>query len=192
MEEIHDPVGNIDPLEPAYHLPQTGRSVFVARVARVVSGESNQVLPFGDSCHTRSAQPRSQKTLEIVAIDAIECLAYTPRCTLGDAQHNMYTREKTNGAANGAGEHDDVSGAEDDDFQEQTDLQDQDTSRKKSVAKDEGPACQSCRRKKAKCTRRQPCSQCVRYNVECVYDDKRTKPGMRTGAIETLSQRVGE
>ncbi|KZL65071.1 C6 transcription factor [Colletotrichum tofieldiae] len=54
----------------------------------------------------------------------------------------------------------------------------------------EGPACQSCRKKKARCSRRQPCSACVRYNIECVYDDKRSKPGLRTGAVENLSQRV--
>ncbi|KAF6843195.1 hypothetical protein CMUS01_02354 [Colletotrichum musicola] len=54
----------------------------------------------------------------------------------------------------------------------------------------DGPACQSCRKKKARCSRRQPCSACVRYNVECVYDDRRSKPGLRTGAVENLSQRV--
>ncbi|CRK13909.1 hypothetical protein BN1723_014013 [Verticillium longisporum] len=58
------------------------------------------------------------------------------------------------------------------------------------AADPEGPACQSCRRKKAKCTRRQPCSACVRYNVECLYDDRKNKPGLRTGAVENLSQRV--
>ncbi|TVY24175.1 Citrinin biosynthesis transcriptional activator [Lachnellula hyalina] len=62
----------------------------------------------------------------------------------------------------------------------------------KSVAEEEGPAvsCQSCRRKKAKCSRRQPCSQCVRFNIDCLYDDKKTKPGLRTGAVENLNQRV--
>ncbi|KAG7135058.1 Thiamine repressible genes regulatory protein thi1 like [Verticillium longisporum] len=58
------------------------------------------------------------------------------------------------------------------------------------AADPDGPACQSCRRKKAKCTRRQPCSACVRYNVECLYDDRKNKPGLRTGAVENLSQRV--
>ncbi|KAK9780148.1 putative Fungal-specific transcription factor domain-containing protein [Seiridium cardinale] len=42
---------------------------------------------------------------------------------------------------------------------------------------DEGPACQSCRRKKAK-------------YLDCIYDEKKMKPGMRTGAIEHLNQRV--
>ncbi|KAL2129552.1 hypothetical protein VTI74DRAFT_7617 [Chaetomium olivicolor] len=54
----------------------------------------------------------------------------------------------------------------------------------------EGPACQSCRKKKAKRSRQQPCSSCVKYNVECLYDDRKTKPGLRTGAVENLSQRV--
>lgn len=36
--------------------------------------------------------------------------------------------------------------------------------RKTSSSKDEGqgPACYSCRKKKAKCSRNQPCSQCLR------------------------------
>ncbi|KAH8596303.1 fungal-specific transcription factor domain-containing protein [Bisporella sp. PMI_857] len=50
--------------------------------------------------------------------------------------------------------------------------------------------CHSCRKKKAKCSRRSPCSQCVRFNIECVYDDRRGKPGLRTGAVENLNQRV--
>ncbi|UKZ78970.1 hypothetical protein TrVFT333_006719 [Trichoderma virens FT-333] len=54
----------------------------------------------------------------------------------------------------------------------------------------EGPACQNCRKKKSACSRTQPCSACVRYNVECVYYDGRAKTGVRTGAIESLNQRV--
>ncbi|KAJ6446085.1 signal peptide-containing protein [Purpureocillium lavendulum] len=54
----------------------------------------------------------------------------------------------------------------------------------------EGPACQACRKKKAKCSRNTPCSQCVKHKVDCVYDDKKSKPGMRPGAIESLSQRL--
>ncbi|KAJ3578985.1 hypothetical protein NPX13_g1583 [Xylaria arbuscula] len=52
------------------------------------------------------------------------------------------------------------------------------------------PACQSCRRKKAKCSRTQPCSHCAKHNFECLYDGKKTRPGMRTGAIEHLNQRI--
>lgn len=29
-------------------------------------------------------------------------------------------------------------------------------------------------------------------DIECIYEDKRSKPGMRTGAIEHLSRRIGE
>ncbi|KAI4868745.1 fungal-specific transcription factor domain-containing protein [Hypoxylon rubiginosum] len=54
----------------------------------------------------------------------------------------------------------------------------------------DGSSCQSCRKKKAKCSRQQPCSVCVKYRTECVYDDTRSKPGLRTGAIESISQRV--
>ncbi|KAH8705734.1 putative C6 transcription factor [Talaromyces proteolyticus] len=56
--------------------------------------------------------------------------------------------------------------------------------------KDKIPACQSCRRKKAKCDREQPCTQCVRFNVDCLYDDGRLKPGLRAGAVEQLQHRV--
>lgn len=28
--------------------------------------------------------------------------------------------------------------------------------------------------------------------IECVYDDKRSKPGLRTGVVENLSQRLGK
>ncbi|KAF7169696.1 hypothetical protein CNMCM5623_002360 [Aspergillus felis] len=57
-------------------------------------------------------------------------------------------------------------------------------------SKDKIPACQSCRRKKAKCDREQPCSQCVRFNVICLYDNGRLKPGLRAGAVEQLQRRV--
>uniref|UniRef100_A0A8H7NR10 Zn(2)-C6 fungal-type domain-containing protein n=1 Tax=Bionectria ochroleuca TaxID=29856 RepID=A0A8H7NR10_BIOOC len=53
-----------------------------------------------------------------------------------------------------------------------------------------GPACCSCRKKKAKCSRTQPCTQCVRLDITCTYNDAKLKPGMRTGAIESLTQRV--
>lgn len=52
------------------------------------------------------------------------------------------------------------------------------------------PACQSCRRKKARCSREQPCSHCIRFNVQCVYDDRRLKPGLRAGAVEQLCRRM--
>jgi hypothetical protein len=29
-------------------------------------------------------------------------------------------------------------------------------------------------------------------DIECLYDDKRMKPGLRTGAVENLNQIVGE
>ncbi|VUC30259.1 unnamed protein product [Clonostachys rosea] len=80
-----------------------------------------------------------------------------------------------------------------------------------SASRDEpsGPACCSCRRKKAKCSRTQPCTQCVRVSnysqrrtstkpcprapsldIPCTYNDAKQKPGMRTGAIESLTQRL--
>lgn len=55
---------------------------------------------------------------------------------------------------------------------------------------DEIPACQSCRRKKARCSREQPCSQCVRAGTACTYDEKRMKPGLRSGVVDSLSRRI--
>ncbi|KAJ5708153.1 hypothetical protein N7488_007954 [Penicillium malachiteum] len=52
------------------------------------------------------------------------------------------------------------------------------------------PACQLCRKKKARCNRAQPCSQCIRFNVSCVYDDRNMKPGLRAGAVDQLCRRV--
>ncbi|KFZ17290.1 hypothetical protein V501_01820 [Pseudogymnoascus sp. VKM F-4519 (FW-2642)] len=60
----------------------------------------------------------------------------------------------------------------------------------KGGPEDDGPACQPCRKKKARCSRKQPCSHCVRFNVDCVYDDRKMKPGLRTGVVEKLNQRV--
>ncbi|KAF9886850.1 hypothetical protein FE257_010973 [Aspergillus nanangensis] len=56
--------------------------------------------------------------------------------------------------------------------------------------KEKVPACQSCRRKKAKCDREQPCSQCTKFNLICLYDNGRLKPGLRAGAVEQLQRRV--
>ncbi|KAM5382540.1 hypothetical protein ACJZ2D_002544 [Fusarium nematophilum] len=79
-----------------------------------------------------------------------------------------------------------------DDEEAQARDQHQSKKRKTSTAADEptGPACYSCRRKKAKCSREQPCSQCLRHDIECVYDEVRAKPGVRMGAIENLAQRL--
>lgn len=54
------------------------------------------------------------------------------------------------------------------------------------------PSCQGCRRRKLKCSRESPtCSQCQRLSSPCVYDNKRSKPGLKTGAVEGLSRRIG-
>ncbi|KAF8861877.1 hypothetical protein BDZ45DRAFT_586331 [Acephala macrosclerotiorum] len=59
-----------------------------------------------------------------------------------------------------------------------------------ATAEEEHPACQSCRRRKLKCSRNRPnCSQCLRLEIECLYVPTR-KPGMRSGAIEALNRRL--
>ena len=54
---------------------------------------------------------------------------------------------------------------------------------------EDGPACQSCRRRKSRCSKQQPCAQCERLEVECLYDERR-RPGFKTGALDSLSQRL--
>lgn len=54
---------------------------------------------------------------------------------------------------------------------------------------DDGPACQSCRKRKSRCSKQQPCEQCERLQVECTYDERR-RPGFKSGVIETLSNRL--
>lgn len=55
---------------------------------------------------------------------------------------------------------------------------------------EEIPACHSCRRKKARCSRGQPCSQCTRAGTACVYDERKMKPGLRAGVVDSLSRRL--
>ncbi|KAI6773087.1 hypothetical protein HG530_004045 [Fusarium avenaceum] len=64
--------------------------------------------------------------------------------------------------------------------------------KRKRTSKDDtqGPSCSLCRRRKAKCSRDQPCGTCIKLGAECIYDQEKSKPGMRAGAIETLTQRI--
>ncbi|KAG9258468.1 fungal-specific transcription factor domain-containing protein [Emericellopsis atlantica] len=60
-----------------------------------------------------------------------------------------------------------------------------------AAAENEIPSCQGCRRRKLKCSREQPtCSHCVRLASPCVYDLKKNKPGIKAGAVGSLSRRV--
>ncbi|KAI9150592.1 fungal specific transcription factor [Paramyrothecium foliicola] len=53
------------------------------------------------------------------------------------------------------------------------------------------PSCQGCRRRKLKCSREQPnCSHCRRLESPCIYDHKKHKPGLKLGAVGSLSRRV--
>ena len=64
-----------------------------------------------------------------------------------------------------------------------------DTSDHAQEGDEEPAACQSCRKRKLKCSRQQPCSQCDRLGAECVYDVRR-RPGVKSGAIEAITQRL--
>ncbi|KAH7159461.1 hypothetical protein B0J13DRAFT_108654 [Dactylonectria estremocensis] len=53
------------------------------------------------------------------------------------------------------------------------------------------PSCESCRKRKLKCSRRKPvCSNCERLDTLCVYELKRNKPGLKSGAVEGLNRRL--
>ncbi|KAM9877519.1 hypothetical protein VDGL01_08356 [Verticillium dahliae] len=53
------------------------------------------------------------------------------------------------------------------------------------------PSCQGCRRRKLKCSREQPtCAHCSRLESPCIYDLKRNKPGIKPGAVGSLSRRL--
>ncbi|XEV04688.1 hypothetical protein FSHL1_009975 [Fusarium sambucinum] len=53
------------------------------------------------------------------------------------------------------------------------------------------PSCSGCRKRKLKCSRQRPaCSNCERLGAPCVYENRRTKPGLKGGAVESLNQRL--
>lgn len=74
------------------------------------------------------------------------------------------------------------------------------------------PSCLGCRRRKLRCSREQPiCLHCKRLGMcinssllvhlsfgltrlesPCVYDAKKNKPGIKLGAVGSLSRRVGK
>lgn len=73
-----------------------------------------------------------------------------------------------------------------------SDHDDRDQAGSRCAKRDEGarPACQPCRRKKAKCSRQTPCSQCVKNGLSCIYDKEKGKPGMKAGAIDRIHRRL--
>ncbi|KAG5776112.1 hypothetical protein H9Q73_010217 [Fusarium xylarioides] len=53
------------------------------------------------------------------------------------------------------------------------------------------PSCSGCRKRKLKCSRQRPaCSNCERLGAPCIYENRRTKPGLKRGAVESLNQRL--
>ncbi|KAM0420316.1 hypothetical protein ACHAPT_011858 [Fusarium lateritium] len=53
------------------------------------------------------------------------------------------------------------------------------------------PSCGGCRKRKLKCSRQKPaCSNCERLQTTCVYEGRRAKPGLKSGAVEGLNQRL--
>ncbi|KAH9229814.1 hypothetical protein K456DRAFT_1919450 [Colletotrichum gloeosporioides 23] len=53
------------------------------------------------------------------------------------------------------------------------------------------PSCEGCRRRKLKCTRQRPlCSNCERLEIDCIYENRRNKPGLKGGAVESLNRRL--
>ncbi|KAF5569435.1 fungal specific transcription factor factor, partial [Fusarium pseudoanthophilum] len=53
------------------------------------------------------------------------------------------------------------------------------------------PSCSGCRKRKLRCSRQRPaCSNCERLGAPCIYENRRTKPGLKGGAVESLNQRL--
>ncbi|KAL4916378.1 fungal-specific transcription factor domain-containing protein [Aspergillus aurantiobrunneus] len=56
---------------------------------------------------------------------------------------------------------------------------------------DIGHACNSCRRRKLRCSRELPaCQHCRKSASECYYETKRAKPGMKAGALDNIHKRL--
>ncbi|KAL5362696.1 fungal-specific transcription factor domain-containing protein [Aspergillus floccosus] len=54
-----------------------------------------------------------------------------------------------------------------------------------------GHACNSCRKRKLRCSRELPtCQHCRKSASECFYETKRGKPGMKAGALESIHRRL--
>ncbi|CBF80524.1 hypothetical protein AN8426.2 [Aspergillus nidulans FGSC A4] len=54
-----------------------------------------------------------------------------------------------------------------------------------------GHACNSCRRRKLRCSREVPaCQHCRKSASECYYEAKRAKPGMKAGALDNIHRRL--
>ncbi|KAF2621348.1 hypothetical protein BU25DRAFT_482929 [Macroventuria anomochaeta] len=57
----------------------------------------------------------------------------------------------------------------------------------------EGLACNGCRKAKLRCSRDRPnCLHCRKTGLDCVYESKRIKPGLKPGAVENLHRRLDE
>ncbi|KAL2812260.1 fungal-specific transcription factor domain-containing protein [Aspergillus granulosus] len=54
-----------------------------------------------------------------------------------------------------------------------------------------GHACNSCRKRKLRCSRELPaCQHCRKSASECTYETKRAKPGMKAGALDNIHRRL--
>ncbi|KAL2127422.1 hypothetical protein VTI74DRAFT_10759 [Chaetomium olivicolor] len=54
-----------------------------------------------------------------------------------------------------------------------------------------GLACNPCRKRKLRCSRELPaCQHCRKTGAECVYEAKRNKPGLKSGALENVHRRL--
>ncbi|KAL2016683.1 hypothetical protein VTK56DRAFT_3185 [Thermocarpiscus australiensis] len=52
-------------------------------------------------------------------------------------------------------------------------------------------SCNPCRKRKLRCSRELPsCHHCRKIATECVYESKRNKPGLRSGALENVHRRL--
>ncbi|KAF1843220.1 uncharacterized protein K460DRAFT_418323 [Cucurbitaria berberidis CBS 394.84] len=57
----------------------------------------------------------------------------------------------------------------------------------------DGLACNGCRKAKLRCSRDRPyCLHCRKTALECVYETKRVKPGLKAGAVDNLHRRLDD
>ncbi|KAF2025008.1 hypothetical protein EK21DRAFT_93594 [Setomelanomma holmii] len=62
---------------------------------------------------------------------------------------------------------------------------------KESVSAADSLACNNCRKSKLRCSRDRPtCLHCRKTGHDCIYETKRIKPGLKSGAVENLHRRL--
>lgn len=51
-------------------------------------------------------------------------------------------------------------------------------------------SCGACHQRKVRCDRGEPCANCLRYDVDCVYPEKHTAETQKSSTLQDLSDRL--